>query len=933
MARTYTDSNGVTLVIPDSSVTINVVSQNSGLATTGIIALVGEANQGPAWTEESNLSNNLFGPGDLSSVLAKYGSGNLVDAFNGMIGASDSTRIQGSFSGAILVKTNQGSYAGKTTNDGHGTFKAELEGAVGNTIQETISTNVAEVAPTTGAFTYVPSASGSSMSVRVNGGAKQTLAISANETPASLATAITGLANLNAVGGVNTSITTGTASQGVALAVSGQNVTITLTAPATWASSAVAGSTIQIPTGSVLAGAGSANVGWYVVTASSNTAASAQISATKVTAGAPVAVTTTLSATPANDLVNYSSITINNMSGTNRNVLANLVGQTAALTVAGSVVTITLSGSNVFSASPKVGDAMYIPASSAFVGSGNANMGWYQITAVSNYATAAFITASRLSNGTPVAVSSTAVVATTDIQDYKPQIPGAGKAMEIADGGGAVNINTVMLGLGTTTAATFLGTLLTSASELSTLISLSQPSPLVSESFTQGGNISLLVGYNGTTATLTVTTVNGIKTITTAVTGGVGGSITVPLTNYNTIGALVTYLNLQPGYTAAAYSNQEALKNPSQVLDQVTSIGIASNLGNMPGEIKRDIYDMTLGLNNIAQNSVLINYSPIVKAGLPENEGPVFLTNGALGGTTSLAVSQAIEALANVTCNFIVPLFSQDASQDQLVNGTDPSSTYTIAAINAGVKSHCIAVSTAKVKKNRQAFCSILDTFANQQNAAQGAASFRVAMFFQPVIDLDAQGDIVTFQPWMAAAKAASMQSAGFYKSIFNKAINMSGIVDPTGFSNQSQSNCESAILSGLIPIQQQNDGTFLYLTDQTTYGVDNNFVYNSIQAVYVGDVIALSLALSIKQAFIGESVADVTPTVAVSFIKSKMAEFLNKKLIVGTTDYPSGWKTINVQIANGVMIVQCTVIEATSVYFAPITLNIEGFTGTASAS
>jgi NOL1/NOP2/fmu family ribosome biogenesis protein len=547
MARHFTDSNGNVLIVPDSSLNINVVTNPTGLASTGVIALVGEADMGPHWSEEAKLADNSFGPGDLALVTSKYGSGRLVDAFRGMLGASNSPRIQGSFQRAILVKTNQSSKASRATADGHGTIQAKLAGSKGNQIKETISTSADEVAPTTGAFSYIPSASASSMAVRVNGAAKQAIAISANMSPAALAAAITAASNLNAVGGVDRVVTSGlSASNSVDVSVSGQSASITLASPAVWGASPVAGDTLHIASGSVIAGAGNANVGWYVVTSASNSTTLAKIVATKITAGAPVAVSSvSLSATPANDLAVSSSMTINNMSGTDRAALAGLTGQTAVISAAGSALTMTLSGSNVFAASAKIGDLMHIPSGSAFVGAGSANAGWYQVTAVSNFAGAAFITASRLSNGSPVAVSSTAIAATSDIQILAKQIKGSGKSLEIADNAGAVSINTVMLGLASTSAASWLSTALTSAAELKKRIDLAKSSPLVTESFIHGGNIVLKLGYTGTSATATIATVSGAKMLTTSVVGGNGANLSINLSAVSTMADLIDMLNAQ----------------------------------------------------------------------------------------------------------------------------------------------------------------------------------------------------------------------------------------------------------------------------------------------------------------------------------------------------------------------------------------------------
>ena len=438
-------------------------------------------------------------------------------------------------------------------------------------IAEQISTNQSEVAPSTGAFSYIPSASAAALSLRVNGGAAETLSIAANTSPAALAAALTGLSGVNAAGGSNRVITAGLSNANtIALSVlSGQNVNIALTAPAIFGGAPAVGDTLQIPSGSVLAGAGNANVGWYMVTGVANTAALAQISAIKMTAGAPSNVAAVaLSGSPSNDIVEYSPLSINNLSGADRNVLQGLIGQNAAVTVSGSVLTFTLTGSSVFAAMPKIGDNLYIPAGSAFQGTAAANDGWYQVSAVSNYPGAAYISALRLSNGAPVAVSSAPIAAVTDLQDLLPQIRGVGKSMEIMDNGGAVNINTLFYALGTQTAASFIGQQLVSSAELVDNINLTLSNPFQTESFNVGGDIALMLGYAGTmaTASIAVNSVTGVKTLSTTVVGGNGANLSINLSKYNSINDLVTFINIQPGYKAAAASKGYGSPEPVKLL-------------------------------------------------------------------------------------------------------------------------------------------------------------------------------------------------------------------------------------------------------------------------------------------------------------------------------------------------------------------------------
>lgn len=938
MAFSFTLAQGGTLIIPDSAVNINVANSPSGNSTSGVVVLVGEADEGPSWSQDqaagSKLSLNTYGVGDLLRVQSKYGSGNIVDAFRGIVSPSASPRITGGPQTVILVKTNNSSQASYETADDHGTFQADLGGELGDQIQESVTSSQPEQAPSTGNFSYIPNAAAAALAARVNGGAVETLSISANTSPSALASALSALANLNAVGGVNRNILQGLSGQNIQLQVNATpNVTISLASPNVFAFTPQVGDTMNIPAGSVLEGAGNANVGWYLVTSVSNVSGSASIGA-RLMSGSPVAVSpVAISGTPNNDLIDYSSIQINDMSGTNRSILTGVIGQNITVSVAGSSLTATLAAGQVFNGLPTAGDLVYIPSGSAYEGGGNANVGWYQVTLVSNTTAQAFIQMSRLSNGSPVAVSATAVVALSDIQDYDPQIKGLGKSMEIYDNTGAVNISSLFLSLGVNSPAPWISQLQVSSAELQKTINIIRNSTNSSESYVVGGNISLQLGYAGTSGSVTIAKVSGVLMLTTSIVGGAGANLSLNLSKIATISDLVSKINANTGYSAAVGSNADGQRNPS-VLDNGT-FNIASSLGNRPARIKRDLYDLTLGQSGLSA-SALVTYIPEAVAGLPIDNSPVFLSGGAKGGTTGLQFSQAIDALQGVRTNFVVPLVSQDASLDIAANLTDPSSTYTVDAVNAAVKSHCLAMSTAKVKRHRIGLVSKRGTFAQAQSSAQTMATFRIAHLFQDIIDLNSQGQLQQFQPWMGSVKAAGMQAAGAYKAIFNKTINISGAIQAAGdFDDENSSQVEQALLAGLIPVQMQETGGFTFVSDQLTYSLDNNFVYNSLQAVYVADLMALDLASSLKNAFVGESVADVTPGTAESFVKAKMAEYLARKYTVSSPQQgaPGGWKSISISITPGVLSVNVVALEATSIYFIPINLDIEGINASTSAT
>lgn len=936
MALRYVTRNGSLLIRPDSSVAVQVVNRPGNVAAAGFLALVGEAAEGPSYAQDradENLkpSELFFGPGDLSNVVAKYGSGPLVDAFLNAVSASADPQIPGTISQIYLIKTNNSTKASRTTKDAHGVFNAIRGGELGNDIKETITTTQAEAAPTTSPFSYVPSASAANMAFRINGGAEQTQAVSADTAPAALASALTALDNINVVGGVDRGIISGLNGVTISLTASVQDVTIGLATPNVFAGLPTAGDTLRIPAGSVIGGGGAENVGWYLVTSVTNVDTGASIVATKVTAGPPATVASAvISATPADDLLGYSSMQFDNMSGTARDTLTGLVGQDITVTVAGSALTATLAAGQVFDSDPVVDDIVLIPSGSAFQGTSNLNRGWYQVTAVSNTTSSAFITMSRLSNGDPEAVAATAIAAVTDIQVFDPQIKGVGKSLEVYDNAGAVNVSTIFKDLGVDSPADWLEALLVSADELEKTFDIVRDVDNISEQYVVGGIVALRLGYNGTTASATISESNGTITLTTTVTGGSGGNLSINLSKISTISDLVTKINAETGYVAASGSTLQGQRSPG-VLDQMT-LDICSELGNAPGRIKSDLWDLTVGDAGLA-NSILIEYAATATAGLPQDNVALFLSGGARGATTGAQFVSAIDALQNTPVRMVVPLVSQDASADILEGLTDSASTYSVDAVNAAVRSHVLSMSTEKLKKHRLAVCSKKGTFAEAKDAAQDLASARVACTFQDIQALNINGEISQEQPWMGAVKAGAMQLAAFNRSIFNKLVNINGALQAADdFDDQNVTHVEDALINGLLVIAEQSTGGWSFVSDGMTYGTDQNFVFNSMMSGYIADTVALDLAQSLKAAFVGQSVAEVTVEGVVSFMKTKFTQYLDSRLLVGTESNPNGWQNIEVNIDRNVLSVKAFVLVASAIYFVPIDLTIDGITSSASA-
>jgi len=825
MATQYTTSDGKTLIIPGAYAQAQVVSTPSTVAANGILMVVGEADSGPAYSEESDITQNFFGPDQKSDILAKYGSGQLVDAFVGAVAASNDDNIKGSFTRFVPIKANVSVKSASTLPAiGGGTFAnivAKAGGKPGNLITRTITVNNAEVLPTTGSVILASPQVTTTVASRVNGGALATSgSLAVNATPATLAGVVGALSGVTATGGVARVVIDTTRSVTVGN-INGFSVTFTATAD--WAHTPAVGDILFLPGTSAFA----ADIrGTWVVQA----ATSRVITALKVIdsgAGAGAARTTpvstpTVAAAASADIEAYSQVVISVTAG------AVLPGQGKSLELANT-------STGLFS-----------------------NLLWSYNSAAQTVAKAPYVSAT----GAAVVLASS--------QEY------------------VVSLNTV------------------------------RQKDSISESITVGGSPELSIGYAGTTASAVIA--NGVMTCT--LTGGVSAGlspIAVTLADYPTLGDLCQFFNSLGGFTAAP-SLATYTSIASTRLDAGT-YNFGTTMGAMTGRIKTDGADF---LDAVNSTSVLVSITPPGVAtnlvGLPDVASLGFLSGGSRGFTTNASIQGGLDLLQAVKGNLVVPLFSNDAAVDIADGSTDPNSTYDIASINSAVRAHCLQMSQLKRRKRRIGLISNRSTFANNKMNASNIASSRCAMTFQDVKDNNASGSLVNFKPWMAAIKAAAMQAAGFYRDITAKYVSISSATVPGGgFNYNIESNMEDALKSGLLPIVYDDTG-YKWVSDQTTYSVDANFVFNSLQAMYALDIIMATAETRMDRAFTGQSLADVSATTAVTVFGTIMDDLRRLKLIGPSDDAPRGFKNVVIKIVNGnAMVVGAEVKLATSLKFESI--------------
>ena len=829
MSQSFTTDTGTNLVVPGAYAELNVKNNASGLATSGILILVGEADAGPRFSSESKLRLNVFGPTQKADVVAKYKSGPLVDAFNGAIAASNDTQIQGSFTGCILVKTNASvqatSLLTKIGGGNYGTLQVVQGGQTGNLFfRKVTDTGQTEVAPSTGPIVMASIPATTHAEIRVNGGAVHTLSLTLGQLPSDVLAAVNALsAGVTATGGANRGV----------------------------------------------------------------------ISAATISAGGKIAI-------------------------------SNVVGNSCLL---------TLTMATAWAVNPTVGDTLIIPSTSSLVT--GANQGSYVVCSATGN-TIGLYKVANLTGATvtpPVNESAVTIGAITDAEAFSPLVisvspgvgsPGQGQSLEIADTSTGTFSNSVftftsatsatpaVLADWTSTATT--GWAIPSSREYGVTLNVSRQVDSINQDIVVNGKVILTLGAVAATASAVIA--NNVMTIT--VTGGtLPASTTLNLSQFATVNDLVAQLKAL-GFLAAASTATVGQLSPT-LLDAGTYTLATSN-GALTGRIKADGYAFAQAVNASGFVALVPSYPSTALVGLPDLSSVTAFSGGARGATTNTDIQAALDALKAVRGNFVIPLFSNDAATDIADGLTNLSSTYDVASIAAMVKSHVLFMSQLKQRRPRQGMLSFRGAYVDAKEFAGNVAQARCSTFFQDVRDINSTGTIVQFRPWMAAIKAAGMQVAGFYKGIVNKFVNISGALQAAGdWTDDLDDNVADALQAGLCPIVADETGGWTWSSDQTTYGVDNNWIFNSIQAMYVCDIVQTTSMTRMNRAFVGQSVADISASIAAMTFGTILDDFKRLHLLAASDDAPKGWRNMLVKLQGPALVCSVEIKVAGLIYFVPI--------------
>lgn len=433
---------------------------------------------------------------------------------------------------------------------------------------------------------------------------------------------------------------------------------------------------------------------------------------------------------------------------------------------------------------------------------------------------------------------------------------------------------------------------------------------------------------NGTAAVMSIAGSTDLgKVLTTTLTGQTDASVnlSVNLNAYN-MNTLAQFLNAQPGYSCSLTTVSLAPTRATD-LDLLAAVDIKTAALPML-RLNHEILDL---LNTSQRVGATLVDPPVT--GLLDNTAGLFLTGGAQGGSANSDFANGMQQALAEELNVMLTCVSRDASVDiaDVNQGfTDVSSTYTISAILAAQASALQLRADTQNRKEAGGFGgyrNISKANCYAAIAAVGSAYMQVCM--QDVLVLDSNSNQTYKHPHVLAAYAAGMrtgQPVGEPLTFKFPQVQQAGhFINPltglsTGDFNPSV-DFNPAISAGVLFLEKSSGG-FRFVVDNTTYGIDQSFVFNRGSVMYAVAYVNKQLRAVAENFFIGHKIsngaASSLKNAIAAEIKSLNAPDVNIVTSSPGQNAPDGYRkdTFIVNIVGNTAIVQVEYIPVQGLDF-----------------
>jgi hypothetical protein len=906
--------NGINIKKPGSYSSVRQeIPSTFGLATIGIVALIGESSKGPN-LDEISIDEVFFTPSRYSEVKEKYGSGPLVDSFLSMLAPSSS--IENGVQGVYLLKTNKSTKASHTIT-GYGKFTSLSSGVEGNSISLEIKKE-SVILPSVSGLYYLPGASNlgnSDLSFVVNGEEVLKPTITGN-TVDLISANIGALSGISSVVVASSSLFSGLVDTSIiefSYSSSG-NLILDLS---TGAISEVNNNNMVVISNCV---SSSFNGVYEVVEQLSST--SIVISKvknisndliTKVVAGEEILELNSADVMLNSKINNSFSVSIESeqdhkqgsslqMSSTNLSRFMSKgvsiipsssqdISSVSCSVSSGKLLVNLINGNFV---SCKVGEVIRIPSNSLLSGANWENVGLFIISKV-NSRNSLELTKLGIA-GSLIAVASVLVTES--------------------------KINSILLKSNNIFSNSVISTVIPSSLENKCVVSINNlktNESVVSPSI--GGNVILQLGYlSSSGATSAVATLDQAKKeLKLEIVGVDDASQTIDISEFVTLSQLSLFLESIENLSVKVDTIH--LSKLVSILDSC-SVDILSLNSGLPGKIKSDKYDLQNWMNN--EQFMILSELTAVR-GIPELI-KTFLKGGSVGSTSMDAISESLQKLTEVSVNSIVPLFSRDSSYDIEDKLTDSLSDYSVDSIASLIKTHCLLMSNTINRNERNCILSIRREWSEVKEFILNNSSYRVQVVCQDILDVDSKGVQKFHQPYLLAAKIAGMRAGAVLGlPLTFKNVSISGFRQHVGDLQSAQKDVinefnpkymyDEGISVGLTFVEKSSSGYRLVL-DNSSYSKDDNWVYNRSSTVHLSDILVSNFRLIMENNVVGQKNNEMDIPSITLLAQNILAGYNSNKYIASTSSSPGGYRNLSIKLSGNTYNISVTLVLAEGIDF-----------------
>jgi hypothetical protein len=292
--------------------------------------------------------------------------------------------------------------------------------------------------------------------------------------------------------------------------------------------------------------------------------------------------------------------------------------------------------------------------------------------------------------------------------------------------------------------------------------------------------------------------------------------------------------------------------------------------------------------------------------GIPEVSAKALLSGAAKGASATSDFSAGFAASLSEDWNTCVPAISRDATADIADGLTDASSTYDIDAILAALTTHLSLRGTIKNRREAQAMCGHRDsTIQNSYDVSNATASELIQLCVEDVLVFDPDSDDLVWKfPHVQAGLMAGIRlGTEIGEPLTSKLLNCNGIghvvSSVTGLSTGDFNpalDYDVAIDNGVLFAERIRGGISI-VVDNTTYGRDQNFVFNRGSVMEASHEIARRLRA--RGGLFTGSKTVVGLRASIEAALEDELDGMQDDAILGTSDDAvRGWKNLRVTIS-----------------------------------